>query len=54
MDTAWTRVESNNDTIGCTKVVLVSTLYSRYYILALFSCSYDLFTLCIMNSFLIA
>ena len=39
--------------IGCTKVISVSILCSRCFILALFLLFYDSITLCIMNLFLI-
>ena len=54
IDTAWTRVDDNDDMIGCAKVVSVSTSYSRCYILVLSSCLYDSFTSCITDSFLVA
>jgi len=51
MDIAWTRIEGNDNTIGCAKVVSVSTSCSRCHILTPSSCSYNLFTSCITDSF---
>jgi len=50
---AWTRAQNNNNMIGCTKVVSVSTSCSRCYILALFTLFYDSVTLCIVDLFLV-
>ena len=38
-DLVWLRVKDNDNIIGYTVIVSVSTSYSRCYILALFSCS---------------
>ena len=38
LEATWSRIKGNDDMIGCTVIVSVSTSYSRCYILASFLC----------------